>query len=94
MTLHYATKCNEQQFPLHRTSEGSERGGKDFSRFLRMAQGSAAELRTQMYIARKIGILTEVEFPTLITQLKEISKMIHGLRKSLNPENQKPATEN
>ena len=74
-------------------AEGSERGGKDFSRFLRMAQGSAPELRTQMVIARKIGILTEVEFPKLITQLKEISKMIHGLRKSLNTENRSPKTD-
>ena len=29
-------------------AEGSERGGKDFSRFLRIAQGSTAELRTQL----------------------------------------------
>ncbi|HVW38615.1 MAG TPA: four helix bundle protein, partial [Pirellulales bacterium] len=35
-------------------AEGSERGGKDFVRFLTIARGSAAELRTQCYIARKI----------------------------------------
>ena len=32
-------------------AEGHERGGKDFARFLRVALGSAAELRTQAYIA-------------------------------------------
>jgi len=34
-------------------AEGCERGGKDFMRFLTIARGSAAELRTQIYIARK-----------------------------------------
>ena len=29
-------------------AEGCERGGKDFARFLRIARGSAAELRTQL----------------------------------------------
>ncbi len=39
-------------------AEGSERGGKDFIRFLTIARGSAAELRTQCYIANQIGVLT------------------------------------
>ncbi len=43
-------------------AEGSERGGKDFERFLRIALGSAAELRTQIYIAKRIGILTDQQF--------------------------------
>jgi four helix bundle protein len=43
-------------------AEGSERGGRDFERFLRIAQGSAAELRTQAYIARRIGILQNEDF--------------------------------
>ncbi len=67
-------------------AEGSERGGKDFSRFLRIAQGSCAELRTQVYIAKKIGIVNDTVFPRLIAELKEIAKMLHGLRKSLNTE--------
>lgn len=71
-------------------AEGYERGGKDFERFLRIAQGSAAELRTQAYIAKKIGVITTEQFVPLITELKEISKMLTGLRrhvrKKLNPE--------
>ena len=68
-------------------AEGCERGGKDFARFLRIAQGSAAELRTQVYIARKILVVAEEPYLTIIDELKQISKMLTGLRRSLNTEN-------
>ncbi len=64
-------------------AEGAERGGRDFARFLRIASGSAAELRTQIYIAKKIGILEDERFPHLISEIKEISKMLTGLARSL-----------
>ena len=65
-------------------AEGCERGGKDFSRFLRMAQGSSAELRTQLYIAKKIGRLDDEKLSKLIAETKEIAKMLTGLRKSIS----------
>src|SRR6516162_618382 len=52
-------------------AEGAERGGKDFIRFLTIARGSAAELRTQAYIAGKIGILERSAMNNLVTELKE-----------------------
>jgi four helix bundle protein len=64
-------------------AEGCERSGKDFSRFLRMAQGSSAELRTQLYIAKKIGRFDDEKLSKLISETKEIAKMLTGLRKSL-----------
>src|SRR4051794_20867909 len=64
-------------------AEGSERGGKDFVRFLRIASGSAAELRTQLYIAKKIGVLDEEPFSRLLPEMKEIPKMLTGLACSL-----------
>lgn len=60
-------------------AEGAERGGNDFLRFLRIASGSAAELRTQVYIARRIGILSEEPFVQMRSDLKDISKMLTGL---------------
>ncbi len=68
-------------------AEGAERGGKDFIRFLRIARGSAAELRTQCYIAAKVGVLTSDQMNRLVVDLKEISKMLTGLANSLKTEN-------
>ncbi len=71
-------------------AEGAERGGKDFVRFLTIARGSAAELRTQCYIARKIGILSAEQMNPLVAELKTISKMLTGLAHSIHPD-PKPA---
>ncbi len=68
-------------------AEGAERGGKDFARFLRIARGSAAELRTQCYIAARVGLLTTEQMTALVSELKELSKMLTGLTRSLNTEN-------
>ncbi|MEZ6093410.1 MAG: four helix bundle protein [Pirellulaceae bacterium] len=69
-------------------AEGSERGGLDFVRFLRIASGSCAELRTQLYIAKKLELLESHDFNELVGSTKQISKMIWGLQKSLkNTEN-------
>jgi four helix bundle protein len=65
-------------------AEGSERGStKDFAHFLNIAKGSCGELRTQLYIARKLGFLAKVPFEALINESKELSKMLEGLRRSM-----------
>jgi four helix bundle protein len=67
-------------------AEGAERGSSaDYIRFLHIAKGSAAELRTQVYIASEIRTI----FPSgkandLIADFKRISSMLHGLIRSLN----------
>jgi len=64
-------------------AEGAERGGKDFVRFLRVARGSAAELRTQCYIAGKAGLLATDQMSRFVSELKDISKMLTGLARSV-----------
>lgn len=64
-------------------AEGSERSRKDFARFLSIARGSAAELRTQTYIAAKVGMLNQQQMSEITRECKEISMMLHGLGKSL-----------
>ncbi len=67
-------------------AEGAERDSKaEYIRFLHIAKGSAAELRTQVYIAHRIGTLKEEPTQYLLTELKEISKMLHGLITYLKP---------
>jgi len=65
-------------------AEGAERDSAlEFIRFLHIAKGSAAELRTQVYIACKIEVIKEPIQKELTNELKNISSMIHGLIKSL-----------
>ena len=66
-------------------AEGSERKSvADFSHFLNIAKGSAAELRTQVYIAQQVELLGTDESTKIINELKEISKMLQGLATSLS----------
>ena len=65
-------------------AEGSERGSlKDFAHFLNISKGSCGELRTQLYIARKLDYLGKSDFDKLVAESREISSMLEGLRRSL-----------
>lgn len=65
-------------------AEGAERGSpKEFVRFLRIAKGSAAELRTQLYIGVDIGYFQEEMGVNLVKETKEISSMLQGLIRSI-----------
>ena len=63
-------------------AEGAARGSNaEFKKFLVIAQGSAAELETQVIIAGRLGFPIETE--KFLSELDEISRMIVGLRKTL-----------
>jgi four helix bundle protein len=67
-------------------AEGAERDSKqEFIRFLHISKGSAAELRTQVYIAKQIGIINIGLEKELVDELKKISSMLHALIKSIKP---------
>jgi len=56
-------------------AEGSKRGSKkDFIQFLRIANGSAAELETQMIIAKRL--YPNLELDESLNNLLEIQKML------------------
>ena len=83
----YALKDQMQRAAISIPSniaEGSERDSRqDFIRFLRIAKGSAAELRTQCYIARKLELITKTDADQFIQETKELSAMLQGLVRSL-----------
>jgi four helix bundle protein len=65
-------------------AEGSERGSlKEFAHFLNISKGSCGELRTQLYIARKLDFLNKGNFDNLIRESREVSAMLEGLRRSI-----------
>ena len=65
-------------------AEGAERDSvAEYIRFLHIAKGSAAELRTQVYIAQQIAVINQKTKNELVEDLKTISSMLHALVKSL-----------
>ena len=64
-------------------AEGYERNSnKEFIQYLFIAKGSCAELRTQIYLAIKIGILNESIGNELLELTKKISAMLMNLIKT------------
>jgi four helix bundle protein len=65
-------------------AEGAERDSdKEFKRFLNIALGSCAELRTQCYIAQRSTLITNEQASGLIKEARELSAMIFGFLKQL-----------
>jgi four helix bundle protein len=63
-------------------AEGFERGGpKEFARFLVIAKASAAEVRSQLYVAKDLKYIEESMFETLQSSVIIISKKLSNLIK-------------
>lgn len=61
-------------------AEGAKRDSiKEFVRLLHIAKGSAAKLRTQVYIAAQIKTISEYNQKEIVSELIQISKMLHSL---------------
>jgi four helix bundle protein len=64
-------------------AEGAARPPADFARFIGYAAGSVHEVVTQSIVARNEGFLPPVTHEQLYRDAEEISRMLSGLRKSL-----------
>ncbi len=57
---------------------------KVFANHLDMALGSAAELQTQLLIAREVGYLRSQDYEHLMADLTELTKMLHSIYAAIN----------
>ena len=66
-------------------AEGAGRNSKkEFIHFLSIANGSTAELKTQLLLISRLKYLTEVKINPLLSLCNEIQKMSRSLQKSLD----------
>ena len=65
-------------------AEGASRNTKkEFYRYLSIAVSSATELETQLIICKNVELMSPAQFGPLMADLKEILKLLQGLRNSL-----------
>jgi four helix bundle protein len=63
-------------------AEGSKRGTKkDFKHFLFMANGSGAEIETQLLIAKELNYLSDENYTKLLQEVDETMRIITSLIK-------------
>jgi len=61
----------------------SRHSTKDFLRYLAIAQGSRAELETQLRLAIRLTYCAEAKAAPLVKMLDELGRMLSSLQKSL-----------
>ncbi len=64
-------------------AEVQARSSTEFMRFIGFAQGSRAELETQLLLGVEVGYFTEGDIEKVMTMLEEINRMLSTLSKTL-----------
>ncbi len=69
---------------MNNVAEGFERkSNNEFKQFLFIAKGSCGEVRSMLYLAKEMKIMSDNDFELLFSLSEEISKIISGLIKTL-----------
>ena len=69
--------------PSNIAEEHSRKHTKEYLRFLSVAQGSLAELQTQIEIASRLGYVTESALTEILCYSTSLSKQLHALRNAI-----------
>lgn len=65
-------------------SEGAGRNTNgEFKQFLGIANGSSYELLTQLYLSKRLNLITEENVRPIINEIIEVTRMNYSLQKSL-----------
>lgn len=73
--------------PSNIAEGGARKSTKDFMRFIAIAIGSLAELRTQIVISIELGYVTKETTGEISSLMVVLGKKLHGLYKSLEKKN-------
>ena len=65
-------------------SEEHQHGTKAYAHFVTMALGSLAEAETQLELARRLGLVSELQIASMTNTAATLGRLLHGLRKSLH----------
>ena len=69
---------------MHNIAEGFDSGSRtEFKRFLRYAQRSASEVKSELYLALDQSYVTQQQFDSLYESATEVHRIIGGFIKSL-----------
>jgi four helix bundle protein len=69
---------------MNNIAEGFERkSNNEFKQFLYIAKGSCGEVRSMLYLAKELKIISSEEFTKYHALSEEISRILSGLIKSL-----------
>ena len=69
--------------PLNIAEGHTRASSKEFKNFLSIAEGSNAEVETQLLLCRNVGYLTDDDIKTALDYCDQVGKMIAAIRKKL-----------
>jgi four helix bundle protein len=63
---------------------------RDFARFLRYSLNSAYELEYHLMLAKDINVISEADARSLLADVVEVTRMLHGLLRRISPQKTTP----